>query len=82
MFTALAVGYRGGHLLLCSVENADVLHSVEFKSAITCMQWVEVKQQVIPDIKKTTDSIKSQERDVFTGGSDIFLPRLPPLAKM
>ncbi|XP_022085511.1 anaphase-promoting complex subunit 4-like, partial [Acanthaster planci] len=77
----LAVGYMGGLLLLCSVENADVLHSMEFKSTITCMQWVDVKQQELQDTK-TTDSLKGQEQDLFADGSDVFLPKLPPLAKI
>ncbi|XP_038064337.1 anaphase-promoting complex subunit 4-like [Patiria miniata] len=71
----LAVGYKGGHLLLCSVENADILHRVDLKSAITCIQWVDLQD-------KTTDSLKSQEQDMFADGSDMFLPKLPPLAKI
>ncbi|XP_033633134.1 anaphase-promoting complex subunit 4-like [Asterias rubens] len=70
----LAVGYTSGQMLLCSVENADVLHTVTLTSAITCMQWVAARD--------LTEESKGSDRDLFEDGADIFLPKLPPLAKL
>ena len=80
--SVLAVGYRSGRLLLCSVENADVLHSVVLKSSITCMQWVEINKPDNIQDKKTAGNTKEREWDLFADGSDTFLSKLPPLNKL
>lgn len=69
----LAVAYETGKIVLCDVENADILHTIEIRASITAMTWVA---------KFTSDATKSDNEIYFYEDlSHHFLSKLPSLSK-
>ncbi|XP_013771782.1 anaphase-promoting complex subunit 4-like [Limulus polyphemus] len=65
----LAVAYDTGTVLLCDVENSDVLHKIDVASSILCMAWVQKHEQ------------HEREQLCYTDRSYQYLPKLPSLTK-
>ncbi|KAK3598443.1 hypothetical protein CHS0354_014065 [Potamilus streckersoni] len=66
----LAVGYSTGHVNLCYIENAEILHKFEVKGEITCMTWIA---EMSPENMNST----SYPEDC----TETYLARLQPLNK-
>lgn len=68
----LAIGYNTGTIILCNVENADIVHTLSLSSAITCLCW-------------STDgcTVEGAEHgsSIYQDFSAVFLPNLPSLNK-
>ncbi|XP_064601241.1 anaphase-promoting complex subunit 4-like [Liolophura sinensis] len=69
----VAVGYTSGKLILCDVENSDVLHSTVIQGQITHMSWISHN---LPEDGEAWSS-KPYPEDT----SETFLPKLQPLNK-
>ncbi|XP_076313209.1 anaphase-promoting complex subunit 4 [Tachypleus tridentatus] len=65
----LAVAYDTGTVLLCDVENSDVLHKIDVASSISCMSWVQKHEQ------------HKREHLCYIDRSSQYLPKLPSLTK-
>ncbi|WAR21442.1 APC4-like protein [Mya arenaria] len=68
----LAVGYTTGHMLLCYIENADILHSIDLQQQVTCLSWVA---QSLPGGEAWSCD------PYLPDNTDSYLPRLQPLSK-
>ncbi|XP_070540057.1 anaphase-promoting complex subunit 4-like isoform X2 [Ptychodera flava] len=68
---ALAVGYGSGQLLICDVENAEVLHTSSLNTAISCMQWTDVSEKLLGE------SVRLD----FEDSASTYLPRFPAPSK-
>ncbi|KAL3864613.1 hypothetical protein ACJMK2_006278 [Sinanodonta woodiana] len=66
----LAVGYSNGHVNLCYIENAEILHTFEVKGEITCMEWIA---EMCPENMNNT----SYPED----SNETYLAHLQPLNK-
>ncbi|XP_077517919.1 anaphase-promoting complex subunit 4 [Amblyomma americanum] len=68
----LAIGYNTGTIILCNVENADIVHTLSFSSEITCLCW-------------STDGCTVEDTEhrscIYQDFSAGFLPKLPSLNK-
>ncbi|XP_032820549.2 anaphase-promoting complex subunit 4 [Petromyzon marinus] len=66
----LAVSYGDTErLVLCDVEKAEILHTCRALHRITCMHWVEVKQDSSPELNS------------FEDDHTVYLSKLPALPK-
>ncbi|XP_072042163.1 anaphase-promoting complex subunit 4-like [Amphiura filiformis] len=77
----LSIGYSGGHIVLCNVEKAEVVHTMDLPDNISCMDWIEssvtmATQEIPADLGEFIPS------DLFEDGSEKFLPKLPALSKI
>ncbi|KAJ8317106.1 hypothetical protein KUTeg_005010 [Tegillarca granosa] len=68
----LAAGYSCGKIHLYDIENAQILHSLELKGEITCMNWIS---HTLPE--GDVWSPDPYDEDNF----NLFLPKLQPLSK-
>uniref|UniRef100_T1IJR4 Anaphase-promoting complex subunit 4 n=1 Tax=Strigamia maritima TaxID=126957 RepID=T1IJR4_STRMM len=66
----LAIGYTNSTLLLCDVENAEILHTLEFTSPISTARWISA-----------TDKSQAKCNPCFRETASQFLPQLPCLSK-
>jgi hypothetical protein len=69
----LAVGYSSGKVMLCDVENASNLQSMNLSCGVTCLIWS-------PDILDGSGS-SGESKQFFEDLSDRYLPKLPPFSK-
>lgn len=66
----LAVSYGDTErLVLCDVEKAEILHTCRALDRVTCMHWVEVKQESSPEF------------NLFEDDHTVYLSKLPALPK-
>lgn len=70
----VAVGYTSGKLILCDVENSDVLHTTVIQGQITHMSWISHN---LLEGEGEVWSNKPYPEDT----SETFLPKLQPLNK-
>lgn len=71
-FTVLAVGYNTGHVILCHIENSEVLHSIQVGKEVTCLAWV----------CQSLAGKKPWSCDPYLEDStETYLPKLQPLNK-
>lgn len=70
----VAVGYTSGKLILCDVENSDVLHTTVIQGQITHMSWISHN---LLEGEGEAWSNKPYPEDT----SETFLPKLQPLNK-
>uniref|UniRef100_A0A2R5LB43 Anaphase-promoting complex subunit 4 n=1 Tax=Ornithodoros turicata TaxID=34597 RepID=A0A2R5LB43_9ACAR len=68
----LAIAYDTGSITLCSVENADVIHTLEVKACVSALTWVS--NGCIAQNHETPCSI-------YNDLSHIYLSKLPSLNK-
>ncbi|XP_052227886.1 anaphase-promoting complex subunit 4-like [Dreissena polymorpha] len=69
----LAVGYSSGQVVLCYIENAEVLHTIEVGSQVTSLSWV---CHAAPKCGASTLSDPYLQDNTAT-----YLPKLHPLNK-
>ncbi|XP_078451171.1 anaphase-promoting complex subunit 4 isoform X1 [Lampetra fluviatilis] len=66
----LAVSYGDTErLVLCDVEKAEILHTCGALHRVTCMHWVQVKQESSPEF------------NLFEDDHTVYLSKLPALPK-
>lgn len=68
----LAVGYNTGQVILCYIENADILHTVHVGKEVTCLTWAS---QAIPGGKVWSCDPYLEDN------TETYLPKLQPLNK-
>lgn len=68
----LAVGYTSGQVNLCYIENAEILHTVQVGSEVTCLSWV---CQMIPGGGTWSCDPYAEDK------TELYLPKLQPLTK-
>ncbi|CAN8004254.1 unnamed protein product [Ixodes pacificus] len=68
----LAIAYDTGTIILCNVENADIIHTIEVGSCISTLTWAS-------DDSSTTNG--EPRSDIYKDVSKTYLPNLPSLNK-
>ncbi|CAN7999098.1 unnamed protein product [Ixodes hexagonus] len=68
----LAIAYDTGTLILCNVENADIVHTIEVAACISTLSWAS-------DGSSTSDV--GPRLDIYKDVSKTYLPNLPSLNK-
>lgn len=67
----LAIGYNTGAVLLCNVENSDIVHTLTMPSGVSCLSW-------------STDGATGDVGHhpcIYRDLSTTYLPKLPSLNK-
>ncbi|KAH8025004.1 hypothetical protein HPB51_002418 [Rhipicephalus microplus] len=69
----LAIGYSTGTIILCNVENSDIVHTLVLSVGVTCLCW--------SSDGTTAEDSELQSRLLFRDFSSAYLPKLPKLNK-
>lgn len=69
----LAIGYSTGTIILCNVENSDIVHTLTLSCGITCLCW--------SSDGTTAEDAELQSRILYRDFSAAYLPKLPSLNK-
>ncbi|XP_075545820.1 anaphase-promoting complex subunit 4 [Dermacentor variabilis] len=69
----LAIGYSTGTIILCNVENSDIVHTLTLSCGVTCLCW--------SSDGTTAEDTELQSRILYRDFSSAYLPKLPSLNK-